>query len=119
MYASICAIRRENIPAIHYMMATAGGPNIRCSDYATYGTQELADTAIKAIAGRTACLLANHGAIAGGDSVAKALWMAKEVEVLAQQFIFSRLLGGDGPVILPDQEINKVIDGIKYYGLRA
>lgn len=118
MYASICSIRRETIPAIHYMIAAAGGPDIRCSSYHTYGTPKLAVAAEKAIEGRMACLLANHGVIAGGASVAKALWLAKEVEVLAQQFVFSRLLGGDGPVLLPDDEIERVREKMKGYGIK-
>lgn len=118
MYASICSIRRESIPAVHYMIAAAGGPDIRCSDYHTYGTPELAATAIEALEGRMACLLANHGVIAAGASVAKALWLAKEVEVLAQQFVFARLLGGAGPVLLDDAEIERVREKMKGYGLK-
>ncbi|MBF2735344.1 MAG: class II aldolase/adducin family protein [Betaproteobacteria bacterium AqS2] len=118
MYASICSIRREAIPAVHYMIAAAGGPDIRCSDYHTYGTPELAETAIKALEGRMACLLANHGVIAAGTSVAKALWLAKEVEVLAQQYVFSQLLGGAGPVLLDDAEIERVREKMKGYGIK-
>lgn len=119
MYATICSIRRETIPAIHYMMAAVGGSDIRCAKYAMYGTQALADAAIVAIEQRKACLLANHGVITGEENLAKALWLAKEVEVLAQQYIFARLLGGDGPSILPDDEIERVKESIKGYGLVA
>ena len=119
MYASVMSIRREEIPAVHYMIAAAGGPTIRCGGYATYGTQELSDHALEALEGRTCCLLANHGVIATGPSIDKALWLAKEVEVLAQQCVFSRLLGGDGPVILPDDEIGRVVAKFGDYGLKS
>lgn len=119
MYASICSIRREDIPAVHYMIAAAGGSGIKCSDYATYGSQELADVAVAAIQGRNACLLANHGVIATGANIEKAMWLAKEVEVLAQQFVFTRLLGGAGPHILPDDEIQRVMVKFADYGIRS
>ena len=119
MYASICAIRREDIPAVHYMMAAVDGPSIKCGKYATYGTKELSEEAVVALEGRNACILANHGVIATGANLDKAMWLAKEVEVLAQQFVFSKMLGGDGPHILPDEEIQLVKDKFGEYGLRS
>ena len=119
LYASILAIRREDIPAIHYMIAAAGGPTIKCATYATYGTQELADAALIALTDRNCCLLANHGMIAVGPNLAKALWLAKEVEVLAQQCVISRLLGGSGPCLLSAAEIQHVQDKIKDYGRKS
>lgn len=117
MYATILSACRQSIPAVHYMIAAAGGPVIRCADYATYGTQELADNALQALAGRHACLLANHGVIAVGNSLAAGLRLAKEVEVLAQQHVFAKLLGG--PVLLSDEEIGKVVDKFKSYGPKS
>ena len=66
IYATVLGIARKEIPACHYMIAAAGGPTIRCSAYATYGTTELSDAALTALEGRTCCLLANHGMIATG-----------------------------------------------------
>lgn len=116
-YASIVAIRRQQIPAVHYMIAAAGGSTIRCAKYATYGTKELSRNALVALEGRTACLLANHGVIATGPSLAKALWLAKEIEVLAQQFVFTTLLGG--PKLLAAKEIDRVMAKFADYGLKA
>ena len=117
LHATALAIRKESIPAVHYMIAAAGGPKIRCAKYATYGTPELSRNAIAALRGRSACLLANHGVIAAGPALAKALWLANEVEVLAKQYVFAKLLGG--PKILPDAEIRRVIAKFKDYGLKS
>ena len=117
MYATILSIRGEDIPAVHYMIAAAGGSTIRCGKYETYGTPELSQQALTALKGRNCCLLGNHGVIATGANLAKALWLAKEVEVLAQQYVFSQLLGG--PNILPDDEINHVISKFRDYGLKS
>lgn len=116
VYATAIAIKGLDIPAIHYMVAAAGGNTIRCAPYATFGTQTLSDNALTALKGRTACLLANHGVIATGASLYKALWLAQEVEVLAQQFFLTMQLGGG--VLLSDQEIATVLKKFKMYGAR-
>ncbi|MEQ8398058.1 class II aldolase/adducin family protein [Thalassobaculum sp.] len=106
MFATTLACLRMEIPAFHYMIAQAGGPTIRCSDYATFGTQELSDTALEAMRDRRACLLANHGMIAIGSTLPKALALALEVETLAG--MYWRTLQVGKPVILPDDEIARV-----------
>ena len=68
------------------MIAASGGPTIRCADYATYGTKELSDAALAALEGRTCCLLANHGMIATGADLGKAMWLAVELETIAKQY---------------------------------
>ncbi len=117
MYATAIAIKGLDIPAIHYMIAAIGGPSIRCAPYATYGTQALSDNALRALAGRSACLLGNHGVIATGPSVCNALWLANEVEVLAQQYFLTLQLGG--PNLLSDEEIGRVVEKFKTYGVRS
>ena len=116
VYATSIAIKGLDIPAVHYMVAAAGGPTIRCSPYATFGTEELSIYALQALEGRTACLLGNHGVIATGVSLFKALWLAKEVEVLAQQFFLTMQMGG--PKLLSDEEIERVVEKFKGYGAR-
>lgn len=106
MFATTLACLRMEIPAFHYMIAQAGGPTIRCSDYATFGTQALSDTALDALKDRRACLLANHGMIAIGSNLKKALALAVEVETLAA--MYWRTLQVGQPVILPDDEIARV-----------
>lgn len=115
-YSTILAILGREIPALHYMIAVSGGPNIRCAPYATFGTEDLSKNAIKALEGRTACLLANHGMIATGPDLTKAMWLAVEVETLARQYHGCLQIGD--PVILSDEEIERVVEKFKDYGVR-
>jgi L-fuculose-phosphate aldolase len=115
-HCTALAIRGMEIPAVHYMIACAGGPNIRCAGYHTYGTHELSLAAIEALEGRTCCLLANHGMVATGANMAKAMWLAIEMETLARQYIVALQLGV--PNILPDDEIARVVAKFKNYGLK-
>ena len=99
-------IQRDGIPAFHYMVAVAGGDDIRCAPYATFGTQALSDHAVAALADRRACLLANHGILALGGDVAEALALAVEIETLAQMYAQARVLGV--PVVLDAEEMARV-----------
>jgi len=114
MFATTLAILGREIPPIHYMIAAAGGPNIRCAPYARYGTQELSDHALAALEGRKACLLANHGMIAIGPTLARALWLAVEVETLAAQYW--RALQAGVPKLLSKTEIAAVVESFGGYG---
>ena len=116
-YATAFAICRKELVATHYMIAAAGGPTIRVADYATFGTQELSNAALAALEGRWACLLANHGVIATGPTLERALWLAQEVEVLARQTAIALQIGT--PVILPDAEIARVVEKFEGYGPRG
>ena len=113
-YATALACTRQDLPAFHYMVAGAGGAPIRCAEYATYGTQELSDHALAALAGRQACLLANHGVIALGKDVGAAFKMAQLVEELARQYLLSRMLGS--PVLLDEAEMDVNLEKFKDYG---
>jgi L-fuculose-phosphate aldolase len=113
-FASAIACARLIIPAFHYMVATCGGADIRCAQYATFGTQELADAAVAALAGRTACLLANHGQIAIGKSLAEAYNRARDVEWLAAAYW--RVLQIDGKHILGSDEMARVLKKFETYG---
>lgn len=116
-FATTLAIGRLSIPACHYMIAAFGGNNVRCSDFAVYGTAELSEYALTALEGRTACLLANHGSIAIGADLDKAMWRAVELETIAKQYFYSLQLK-DGPVILGDEEIAETLKGFGAYGLQ-
>jgi L-fuculose-phosphate aldolase len=107
----------RGIPAFHYMVAMAGGRDIRCAPYATYGTQELSDHAVMALEGRFACLLANHGMIAAGKTLERAVALAVEVESLAEGYWRALQIGE--PVILGDAEMDIVIEKFKSYGANA
>jgi L-fuculose-phosphate aldolase len=93
------------------MVAAAGGPDIRVARYATFGTEELSHYALEAMEGRNACLLGNHGVIAAGSNVKRALWLAVEVETLARQYYLSMAI--EGARILPDDEIQRVKEKMK------
>jgi L-fuculose-phosphate aldolase len=112
--ATALACQRLPIPAFHYMVASAGGSDIRCADYATFGTQELADHAVAALRDRRACLLAHHGVIACGADLVQALTLAVEVEHLAQTYIAVRSLGE--PRLLDEREMQRVLERFKTYG---
>jgi L-fuculose-phosphate aldolase len=96
------------------MVAVAGGSDIRCADYATFGTADLSQSMLAALDGRSACLLANHGQIAFGDTLDRALWRAGEVEALAQQYTIARGLGR--PVLLDEAEMEQVLARFATYG---
>ena len=113
-YATILAIMGLEIPPIHYMVAAAGGDNIRCSPYATFGTPELSAHAVSALEGRFACLLGHHGMIAVGPSLSRALWLAVEVETLARQYHGCLQIGE--PPLLSKAEIELVRRKMAGYG---
>jgi len=115
-YCTTIAIMGRKIPAIHYMVAVAGGSDIRCAPYATFGTAELSAHAVEALRDRKACLLAQHGMIAVGSSLAQAMWLAVEVETLARQYHGALQIGE--PPVLSDEEIENVIKRMASYGLR-
>ena len=110
---SLACLHRE-IPAFHYLVAVAGGSNIRCAPYATFGTQALSDNVIAALSGRAACLMANHGLIAVGPSLDAALSLAVEVETLAEMY-WRALQAGD-PVLLAQDEMDVVLAKFATYG---
>lgn len=113
-FATALACARKPIPAFHYMVAVAGGRDIPLARYATFGTRELADNIAAALADRKACLMANHGQIACGASLADALALARDVEALAAQYVTVLQLGE--PHILNHEEMSRVLERFKNYG---
>ncbi|HVW68014.1 MAG TPA: class II aldolase/adducin family protein, partial [Steroidobacteraceae bacterium] len=113
-FATALACTGRGIPAFHYMVAVAGGIDIRCAPYFTFGSQELSDAALAAIADRRACLLANHGVLAVGADVDAALELAGEVESLAAQYCAALALGSVR--VLDDAEMLRVVEKFRTYG---
>jgi L-fuculose-phosphate aldolase len=113
-HATALACQGLSIPAFHYMVAVAGGADIRCAEYATFGTQALADNVLTALAGRRACLLAHHGVIACGATLESAYALAVEVENLARTYVVVRGLGE--PRLLPAEEMERVLERFRSYG---
>lgn len=114
-FCTTLAIARRGIPACHYMIAAFGGLDVRCADYATYGTKELSDHALRALQGRNACLLANHGMIVCGPTLARAMWLAVELETIARQYWHSLQIGG--PVLLTPEQIEATAAKFAAYGV--
>jgi L-fuculose-phosphate aldolase len=115
--ATVLACAHAAIPAFHYMVAVAGGKDIPCVPYATFGTEELAHFVAEGLASRDACLMANHGLVAIGDTLDAALELAFEVEHLAEQYI--KVLTLDRVHLIDDDEMARVIEKFKTYGSNA
>ena len=111
--ATAVSTHNKGIPSFHYMVAMAGGHDIKCAKYATFGTRELSKNILRALKGRKACLIANHGQIAFEDSLSKAFELAEEVENISLQYITSLKLGK--PKILSIKEMKKVLSKAKNY----
>jgi len=112
--ATALACAGQGIPAFHYMIALAGG-DVRCTPYATFGTAELAESAVRGLEGRRACLLGNHGVMAVGSSLQRALAVAIEVENLAGEYLAMRAAGLQ-PRLLDEAEIRNVVGRFTDYG---
>ncbi|MEM1316540.1 MAG: class II aldolase/adducin family protein [Pseudomonadota bacterium] len=113
-YCTTLSICRQDIPAVHYMIAVFGGPSIRCSRYERFGSQALSDAALEAMEGRNACLLANHGMIAAGPTLERAMWLAVELETLARQYWGAKLFGGE--VVLSNAEVAEAAEAMASRG---
>lgn len=113
-FAVALSCLRRGLPAFHYMVAMAGGDDIRCATYATFGTQALSDNVLAALDGRRACLMANHGMVAIGADLEAALALATEVEVLCEQYWRASLLGE--PVLLSAGEMAEALEAFRGYG---
>ena len=111
--ATAVSTHKRGIPPFHYMVAMAGGYNIKCAKYATFGTRELSNNILKALKDRKACLIANHGQIAFEENLSKAFELAEEVENISLQYITSLKLGK--PKILSINEMKKVLSKAKNY----
>ncbi len=113
-FATSLACLRRDIPPFHYMIARFGGDSLRCAEYATFGTQTLADHACAALQGRTACLLANHGLLVVGQTLAEAFALTVEAEELCEHYWRACQMGT--PVVLDAQEMATVIARFATYG---
>jgi len=112
-HATAVSSHRKTIPPFHYMVALAGGEDIKCAEYATFGTEELSKNVIKALENRSACLMSNHGQVAFGKNLEDAFELAQEVENICHQYTIALKLGK--PKILSFQEMKKVLDKAKNY----
>ena len=112
-HATAVSSHGKSIPPFHYMIALAGGEDIKCAEYATFGTEELSNNVIKALENRSACLMSNHGQVAFGKNLENAFELAQEVENICHQYTIALKLGK--PKILSFEEMKKVLDKAKNY----
>ena len=112
-HATAVSTHRKSIPPFHYMIALAGGDDIKCAEYATFGTKELSQNIIQALDKRKACLMSNHGQVAFGQNLKQAFELAEEVENICHQYINTIKLGE--PKILSFSEMQKILEKIKNY----
>ena len=112
-HATAVSSHGKPIPPFHYMIALAGGEDIKCADYATFGTEELSNNVIKALEDRSACLMSNHGQVAFGKNLDEAFELAQEIENICHQYTIALKLGK--PKILSFEEMKKVLDKAKNY----
>jgi len=112
-HATAVSAHSKPIPAFHYMVALAGGEDIKCAEYATFGTTELSQNIINALEKRKACLMSNHGQVAFGVNLKQAFELAEEVENICHQYIIALKIGN--PKILSSSEMYKILDKIKHY----
>ena len=112
-HATAVSTHGESIPAFHYMVALAGGSDIKCAEYATFGTPDLSINIIKALEKRKGCLMSNHGQITIGGTLKQAFELAQEIENICHQYIIALKLGQ--PKILSSTEMSKILDKIIHY----
>ena len=112
-HATAVSAHGKNIPAFHYMVALAGGNDIKCADYATFGTKQLSKNIIQALNERKGCLMSNHGQVAFGKNLDQAFELAEEIENICHQYINTIKLGN--PKILSFEEMNKILEKTKNY----
>ena len=113
LHATAVSSHGKPIPPFHYMIALAGGEDIKCAEYATFGTKELSDNVIKALENRSACLMSNHGQVAFGKNLDEAFELSHEVENICQQYVIALKIGK--PKILSFEEMQRVLNKAKNY----
>jgi len=111
--ATAVSTHQKSIPAFHYMIGVAGGEDIKCTKYATFGTRKLSNNILSALKNRLACLIGNHGQIAFGENLNKAFELAQEVENICNQYINALRIGI--PKILSKKEMKIVLGKMKNY----
>ena len=106
-WASILSCMRISIPSFHYMVAEFGGNDIKCSKYATFGSEKLSKYVNKVLHKRKGCLIANHGQVTIGDSLEEAVDLSIALEKLSEQFYY--LLITKQTKLLSNEEMRKIV----------
>ena len=113
-YVCVLACLHKELPPFHYMVAIAGGENIRCCPYELFGTKKLSNNVIEAMKNRNACLMANHGLVVGSSSLENSVYIAEEVESLCEQYVNALAIGN--VQLLSQKQMKEVLEKFKNYG---
>ena len=113
-YVCVLACLHKELPPFHYMVAIAGGENIRCCPYELFGTKKLSNNVIEAMKNRNACRMANHGLVVGSSSLANSVYIAEEVESLCEQYVNALAIGN--VQLLSQKQMKDVLEKFKNYG---
>ncbi len=113
-YVSVLASLNRELPPFHYMVAIAGGKNIRCCPYALFGTKELSKYVLEAMKNRNACIMANHGLVVGSSKLSNSVYIAEEVESLCEQYVNALAVGN--VKLLSNEQMIDVLEKFKNYG---
>ena len=113
-YVCVLACLHKELPSFHYMVAIAGGENIRCCPYELFGTKKLSNNVIEAMKNRNACLMANHGLVVGSSSLENSVYIAEEVESLCEQYVNALAIGN--VQLLSQKQMKDVLEKFKNYG---
>jgi L-fuculose-phosphate aldolase len=117
VHAAALACLRRPLPSFHYMVAVAGGDDVPCVPYHLFGTEALSSAVAAAFAERDACLMANHGLVAGGATLARAIKVLQEIESLCEVYLKALAVGE--PALLTRAQMDEVIEKFKGYGQSA
>ncbi len=117
VYSTVLSTIRESLPASNYLVAVGGGSDIRCAEYASFGTKELAHNAFESMLNRKAVFLANHGLLTAGRNISSAFSTALEIEFCAEVYVKAKSIGI--PILLSDEEMNNMLERFKGYGQRG
>jgi len=114
IFATSVACLNIDLPPVHYMIAVAGD-KVPCADYASFGTDKLAQNAVESLGNKyKAVLLSNHGLLSCGKDISEAFNIAEEIEYVAEVYLRTKAVGD--PVIISSEEMNKMETAFKNYG---
>ncbi|MET9431479.1 class II aldolase/adducin family protein [Streptomyces sp. NPDC003036] len=115
VHAAAVSTLVPELPPIHYMAAALGGP-VRVAPYALYGTEELARNMLRALEGRTGCLLGNHGTVTYGDTLDQAYDRTAQLEWMCRLWLTATSVPGRTPALLSAAELDAAAGKLRGYG---
>ncbi|MEU4876798.1 class II aldolase/adducin family protein [Streptomyces sp. NPDC021608] len=118
VHATAVSTLVPELPLVHYMAGALGGP-VRVAPYATYGTEELAENMLRALAGRSGCLLQNHGTLTHGATLDQAYDRTAQLEWMCRLWLTASSVPGRTPTLLTEDQLAQAAHRLRGYGQRA